>query len=195
MKRLVRIGRLSALITPAFAFLAIIGATLLAPEFSWASNALSDLGAPGAETAWLFNGGLVLAGLLGLPFATALARTARNRIGLLAAGFVVLTLALLAGVGVFPSGHPFHLPVAAGFYLVATLTLWTAGTGDVLAGETRFGLLAIWLANIQVLQWLAWVTGIRVGPGLAVPEAIGAALFAAWVIARGRRMAATTVAL
>lgn len=195
MTRLACLGRRSTLAAPAIAFIAIIGATLLAPDFSWAGDALSDLGAPGAPTAWLFNGGLVLAGLLGLPFAAALAVGARNRADLLAAGSVVLTLALLAGVGIFPSGHPFHLPVAAGFYLFATLTLWIDGTAGVLAGDLRFGLVAIWLANIQVLQWLAWAAGVRVGPGLAVPEAIGAALFAAWVIVHGRRMAATAVTL
>lgn len=152
MIHLTRLGRLSALVTPVIAFLAIVGATLLAPDFSWAGDALSDLGASGAETAWLFNGGLILASFLGLP-------------------------------------------VAVGFYLGATLTLWIAGTGDVLAGKTRFGLVAIWLANIHILNWLLWAAGARIGPGLAIPETVGAALFAAWVIARGRRMAATTATL
>ncbi|ADJ15376.1 DUF998 domain-containing protein [Halalkalicoccus jeotgali] len=89
-----------------------------------------------------------------------------------------------AGVGWFPTGHPYHLPVAAGFYLLVTFALWLDGTAGVLAGESRFGLAAIWLANTHLLQWLAWAAGLRIGPGLAIPETIGAALFALWVLAR-----------
>ncbi|MDL5360713.1 DUF998 domain-containing protein [Halalkalicoccus sp. NIPERK01] len=196
MRRLDRVGRASASLAPAVAVVAILGAALVAPEFSWTDGALSDLGAPGTPTAWLFNGGLVLAALLGVPFATALAAGARTRLDGLAAASLVVTLALLAGVGLFPSGHPLHLPVAVGFYLGATLALWIDGTSSVVVGEPRFGLGTIWLANLHVLQWLAWAVGLRAGSGLAVPEAIGAALFAAWVLARGRRMGlATTAAL
>lgn len=184
MNRLVAVGRLSALLAPAVALVAIVGAVLLAPEFSWAGDALSDLGAPGAETAWLFNGGLVLAGALGLPFAASLAARARTRLDWLASLVLLATLLSLAGVGLFPAGHSYHLPAAAGFYLGATLTLWTDGTAGVLAGEPRFGLAAVWLGNLQVLQWLAWVAGLRAGPGLAIPEAVGATLFALWVLSR-----------
>lgn len=184
MSRLVAVGRLSALLAPAVALAAIVGAVLLAPEFSWAGDALSDLGVPGAGAAWLFNGGLVLAGVLGLPFAASLAATARTRLDWLACLVLLATLPSLAGVGLFPSGHPYHLPAAVGFYLGAALTLWIDGTAGVLAGEPRFGLAALWLGNLQVLQWLAWAAGLRVGPGLAIPEAVGAVLFAVWVLAR-----------
>ncbi|WP_122089380.1 DUF998 domain-containing protein [Halalkalicoccus subterraneus] len=184
MSRCVLAGRVSALLAPAVAAVAIVGATLSAPEFSWAGDALSDLGAPGAPTAWLFNGGLIVAGVLGLPFAAVLVASARHRLDWLVAAVLALTLGTLAGVGLFPSGHPYHLPVAAGFYLGATLTLWIDGTTGVLTDEPRFGLAAIWLANLHVLQWLAWAAGLRVGPGLAIPETIGAALFAVWVLGR-----------
>lgn len=184
MNRLVGIGRLSAFLAPLIAAVAIFGSILLAPEFSWAGDALSDLGAPDAPTAWPFNGGLILAGVIGLPFAAALAASARHRLDWLVAGVLAGALVLLAGVGLFPTGHPYHLSVAAGFYLLVTLTLWLDGTAGVLAGEPRFGLAAIWLANLHLLQWLAWAAGLRVGPGLAIPETIGAVLFSVWVLAR-----------
>lgn len=184
MNRLVGIGRLSAFLAPLIAAVAILGSILLAPEFSWAGDALSDLGAPGASTAWAFNGGLLLAGVLGLPFAAALAASARYRLDWLVAASLVVTLGSLAGVGLFPTGHPYHLPVAAGFYLLVTLTLWLDGTAGVLADEPRFGLAAIWLGNLHVIQWLAWAAGLRLGPGLAIPETIGVVLFSVWVLAR-----------
>ncbi len=184
MNRLVGIGRLFAFLAPAVAAVAIVGAALLAPGFSWTGGALSDLGAPAAGTASLFNGGLVIAGVLGLFFAATLTVEARTRLDWLVAAVLVVTLVLLAGVGLFPSGHPYHLPVAAGFYLGATLTLWIDGTAGILADEPRFGLAAIWLANCQVLQWVAWAAGLRLGPGLAIPETIGAVLFAIWILAR-----------
>lgn len=188
MSRVVRAGRLSARLAPAVAFVAILGSAVITPDFSWAGSALSDLGAPGAETAWLFNWGLILAGLLGAPFAAALALGARTRLDWLVALVLALTLALLSGVGLFPDGHPYHLPVAAGFYLGVTVVLWLDGTARVLSGASRFGLATIWLANVHLLQWLAWATGLRVGPGLAIPETVGAALFAVWVLARAGRL-------
>lgn len=188
MNRIAHTGRLSARLAPTVAFGVILGSAVITSDFSWAGNALSDLGAPGADTAWLFNGGLVLAGLLGIPFAAALAFGARTRLDRLVALALALTLALLSGVGLFPEGHPYHLPVAAGFYLGVTVVLWLDGTASVLVGASRFGLVAIWLANVHLLQWLAWAAGLRMGPGLAIPETIGAALFAVWVLARAGRL-------
>lgn len=67
-----------------------LAATLLAPWFAWSRNALSDLGAAGEPTAPLFNGGLLVGGVVAAAFAWALWRRA---------GAVVERLAALAYLG------------------------------------------------------------------------------------------------
>jgi hypothetical membrane protein len=63
-----RLGRASGVAFPVVSLGAILLATLVSPTFTWTGSALSDLGAFGAPTALLFNGGLVLAGLVAFPF-------------------------------------------------------------------------------------------------------------------------------
>lgn len=65
-------GRAALLAGPAgvaASALALVGAALLAPWFTWTGHALSHLGEVGRATAPLFNYGLILSGGLGLAFA------------------------------------------------------------------------------------------------------------------------------
>lgn len=154
-------------------------ATLLSPSFSWTGSALSDLGAPGATTPWLFNGGLVAAGIVALPFAWVLVAAARNpaeRLGAVAFAGAVAALAL---VGAFPSGTALHLPAAVAYFALLTLALWIHGTGTVLAGDARRGLAAIWLGILHVLQWTGWAAFGT--DGVAIPELVGSLALLAWL--------------
>lgn len=151
----------------------------LSPTFSWTTNALSDLGATGAGTPWLFNGGLVAAGMLGLPFGWVLFATARHPLERLGAVGFTGSVASLALVGAFPTGTALHLPAAVAYFFLFTIAMWIHGSGAALAGEVRRGLGAIWLGIGHVLAWLGWVvTGLD---GLAIPEIVGSGLFLAWV--------------
>jgi len=166
------------------AFAAILGATLLSPTFSWSTSALSDLGVPGTTTAPLFDGGLLLAGLLGLPFVGWCWTRARNRFEAVGAALLALALVAMALVGVFPlHASDLHLPVAVAFYVLLTYGLFVYGTGNALAGSVRRGLGTLWLGVFHVSSWLLWAAGVRLGAGLAIPETVGALLFAAWVLA------------
>lgn len=158
----------------------IVASTLLAPWFSWTGNALSDLGARGEATAPLFNWSLIVAGVLGLPFAWRVWRAAETllrRVGVLVLGASLVSLAL---VGVFPLPTEPHGPVAVAFFLLFTYGLFLHGSGDVLAGYTRRGLVAIWLGVAHPTAWLlSLVAGLD---GIAIPEFAGALVFAAWVL-------------
>lgn len=154
-------------------------ATLASPSFSWTGSALSDLGAPGAPTAWLFDGGLVVAGLVALPFAWPLLASARHvaeRLGAVAYAGAVVALAL---VGAFPTGTALHVPLAVGYFGLLTSALWIHGTGAVLAGDPGRGLAAVWLGIGHVLAWAGWLAA---GPdGVAIPELFGSAVLVAWL--------------
>lgn len=187
-------GLACGLAAPLVALLAIVAATTLDPGFAWLESALSDTGAlPAGRTVSLslfadrpqflaFNGGLVLSGALGLPFAGVLYADARNRLE--RAGAVVYGLAALslAGVGVFFLPRPPHGAVAIGHYLATTLCFAVYGVGAARAGDRRFGQVTATLAPLHLLGWTVWAVALADGPvpGLAVPETFGALLFGGW---------------
>lgn len=167
----------------------ILTATLIAPSFSWTGNALSDLGAAGASTALLFNGTLILTGVLGLPFAFRAYRGLRNRIrriGVVLFGASMVTLAL---VGVFALPSPYHGPVAVSFFLLFTLGIAVDGlgairdgSGAIRRGRRRDGVLSVGLAAVHVLAWFAWgASGLA---GVALPEMVGTVAIWIWVLRR-----------
>lgn len=169
--------RVAGLLAPAATLGCVLAATVVAPEFSWTGDALSDLGV-GARTAPLFNGGLLVGGLLALPYAVALGRAARGTIGRAAATGFALAAVAMGLVGAFPTGHPLHLPAAVAFYLLLTATLAVDGASR---RDAPTGAASLALAAVHVVVWAAWAAGVRPGPGLAIPEAVGAASLALWV--------------
>lgn len=162
--------------------LAVLLATLLSSTFAWPTNALSDLGAAGAPTRALFNYGFIASALVALPFVWPLLSTADHPlegVGGAAFGVAMVTLAL---VGLYPTGTRWHFPAALAYFAVATLTLWLHGTGTALAGDVSRGLFAVWLGIGHLLSWVLWAAGIRLGPGLAIPEILGSVVLFVWVL-------------
>ena len=164
----------------------IFVATLVSPAFAWTGNALSNLGVTGTAagtglTVLLFNGGLILGGLLGLAFTTALWHSAPSLAGRATAVSLGLALVFMALVGVFPQNTAPHFPVALSFYLLVSVTLWLDGLAAGRRGWRRRAGLAIVLGTANFVGWLVWgLTGPPTRPGLAIPELWGALCFSAW---------------
>ncbi|QSW98351.1 DUF998 domain-containing protein [Haloterrigena alkaliphila] len=191
---------------PLVALGAIGLATLLAaPEtFTWRARALSDMGRVGTRTFLLFNGGLIAGGLLGVPFGWQLWVAARNGLERVGVALLWAATAALVGIGVFFLGHDayylgteLHAPVALLYFGLAPLAQWLYGSGLVLAGDARLGLVSIWLGIAHPLTWLGWLVS-RAAAGdpsawFAVPEFVAAVAFGGWVVAlaanRYRRLA------
>lgn len=183
----------TGLVAPAIAAVTILAATLVDPGFVWADDALSNLGElpagesitlsflAGAPEFALFNGGLILTGLVGLPFAWRLWTDADHilhRVGALQFAGALIALAL---VGVYYIPREPHGAVAIAHYLLGIVFMWTYGTGSVLAGRTRWGLVTIWLGIVHLMAWLVWAAALTGPiPGLAIPETVGAAIFGGW---------------
>lgn len=190
-----RIATTCGLAAPVVALGAIVLATLLAaPEtFTWRDRALSDMGRYGTRTFYLFNGGLILGGLLGIPFGWRLWVASRS--GLERLGVLLLWIATvgLVGVGVFFIGHTefyleadLHAPAALLYFGLAPFAQWVYGTGQILADERRLGLISIWLGIVHPLAWLGWLLS-RVGASepmawFAVPEMVAALAFGCWIL-------------
>lgn len=160
----------------------ILAATLLAPWFTWTGNALSDLGAAGATTAWLFNGTLIAAGILGIPFALRVLDDTHSRLRRIGVVLFGASMPMLALVGVFALPSPYHAPVAVSFFLLFTIGLFVDGVGALRAGRVRDGTISIGLAVAHVLAWVAWgVSGLE---GVALPEIVGSIAIWVWVLRR-----------
>jgi len=191
MDDLTRAGRLAGLAAVLIAALGIAGAAFASPAFAVTANALSDLGQPGNAVATpvtmlLFDGGLILAGVVGLPLAVVLWRRSETRLG--QAAVVPFTVALLGmvGVGRFPAGKPLHVPAALTLYLASMAAMGFDGIGDALSGQHRRAAVTGSLVAVHVAGWWWWAaSGPVLRPGLALPELLGAGVFAAWVVLIG----------
>ncbi|GAB7012639.1 DUF998 domain-containing protein [Halolamina salina] len=172
------IARLTGPVAVVVSIGGILLATALSPTFSWTTGALSDLGVtPG--TAWLFNGSLIVGGLVGAPYAWALWSAAADPLGRLRAGSYLLALIAMAGVGLAPAGRPLHFPFAVSFFALAALTAVVDGVARFRLDSGKLALAVGVLAPVAWPVWLLWVGS----PGIAVPEFVGAALFGVWVVA------------
>lgn len=172
-----RLARLSGPAAVAVAVTGILAATAISPTFAWQTSALSDLGvAP--RTAWLFNGSLVVGGLVGAPYAWALWSAAADRLSHLRAATYLFALVSMAGVGLAPAGRPLHVPFALAFFALAALTAVVDGVARFRLPHGKLSLLSGVLAPLAWPAWLGWL-----GEGIAVPEFVGAVLFGVWVVA------------
>jgi len=164
---------LCGMLTPAVAFAAIGASIALSPWFSWARNALSDLGALGSPVWPIFNTGLLVAGLLASCFSYGLLRQARR--GLDKAGSAILLIGSisLALIGLLPEDTGI-------------------GISEFLSprGKRRAssGLLASALGGTSLLTWATWAL-LSPPLGIAVPELAAAVLISAALIALSLRMA------
>jgi hypothetical membrane protein len=127
------------LAAPVVAFGGIFAAIASAPWFSWTDSWLSDLGGvPGSSDIWtsrgvtstLFNGGLILAGLLALVWANGMEPHLRagGRPGRIAAFLSYVSAVSLALVGLFPeTTGVLHSAVSRIFFISVTVNLFSAG--------------------------------------------------------------------
>lgn len=173
---------------------AIVLATIVAPAetFTWQRRALSDMGRYGAPTFFLFNGGLIAGGLLGLPFAWRLWIESRN--ALERVGIVLLALAVggMIGVGVFFLEHTtlylersLHGFAALTVFGVAPFAGWIYGTGAALAGDGRLAIVSFWFGIVHPMVWLGWLLSLGestdTGTWFAVPEFVAALALGGWI--------------
>jgi hypothetical membrane protein len=170
----------------AVSVLGIAVAIALAPWFSPAGNALSDLGASGRASAPAFNYGLILGGILGTGFAVRLWPDAPGRLGRAGVGLLGVSFGSLALIGVFPTPHEYHFPVSVTFFTLFTYGLFVYGSADALAGRLRAGIGTVWLGIAHVTFWVGWAAAGT--DGLAIPETVGAVLLGVWVVVTTRRL-------
>ena len=207
-RSLLRFGRPAVAVGVGVVFLA----TLLDPDFSWETRSLSSIGeANGLDVLalgsldqvafLLFNGGLLLGGLLGLLFVVGLGSVTDGTASTVGTAWGVLTLLGMAGVGIAYIDGPFgdfHFLFASLLFFGLTFTMWTFGTAFVVRGDEPFGIATLWASNAQVVVWIVWIlleAMVFTDDGdtwtyFAVPEFVAALAFGVWVVATVRRYGA-----
>ncbi|MCD6262973.1 DUF998 domain-containing protein [Candidatus Bathyarchaeota archaeon] len=166
------VAGLCGLVVPVLVFSLIFLAIHYSPWFDWRRNALSDLGVDGVA-ALLFNSGLIVGGLLLLPFSIGVVRVLpRGVLSLLGVVLLVLSTLSLCGIGLFPeTAGRVHLYFSIAFFVLLPLSFIFMGLSELRYPNMRSeGILIILVAISAALIWaLPWSS-------VAIPEAASALL-------------------
>jgi hypothetical membrane protein len=172
----------------------ILTAIALSPWFDFYDNELSDLGntQTNGTVAFVFDVGLVVAGLLMFAFAALISYRTRHRRVLVWTIPLAVTAVDLAMVGVFPENVPgsIHRVVSGVLFLMITVTMLAYGSLSQALGSRRVGSIALafglfnafiwvttWPWSGVVNQWSIWPWG-----GVSIQESLTAAMLSAWLV-------------
>jgi hypothetical membrane protein len=176
------------ILAPVVAFAAIASSILMHPWFRWADNALSDLGALKTPYNFVFNSGLIAAGLLFLIFLSGFQRQINRWLGRVGVIFWYASAISLVMIGVFPSGTSPHQTVSEAFYGLGLLAFITLGIDQLREREGRVWGALIMSVMVVALVSVSLLTTIPYKLGAAIPELIGAVAFSEFSIIFGAKL-------
>lgn len=158
-------------------WITIICAIVANPWFNLYENALSDLGAVNLETNYIFNYGLILAGILFGTYSSSLEKITKNRISSVASGIALIAAAHLIMIAIFPSGTILHRFVSLEFFLLVAITIFFIAVAFYVDGEKGYSSLslAIFLTGILGSTLIEW-------PSTALLEVYNIILITIWTI-------------
>ncbi len=166
----------------------VYAATIISPWFSWATNALSELGV--GEVSLIFNSAVMIGGVLNFVFALGIREyLGAGRLAKVGVALIMLGSASLALVGVFTIAYPvLHGVVALGEFVLAPIGFIligiTAKEGTIRTLSIATGIAA--LIAILVLPVILLALPFKVG--FAVPEMVEALIVAVWIIFMGTKL-------
>ncbi len=188
---------LSGIIGPIIVIVGILTSVAVSPWFNWLDNALSDLGHPDSPVFLLFNGILVVSGLITLLFAGHLLRetiSERSVLGMIGSLMLFASFVMLIGVGfVNETIRPYHSRIALGFFLALTFASLIYGIYLFQTQEKLIGSIAIvaGLFNTVMLfgGFIVLIDYFSIPiTGLAIPEFILASTAYTWIVTLGYRI-------
>ena len=169
-------GILGHLLTFAFIFLAIS----VSPWFTWTDYALSNLGDLARSSAPLFNGGLIVGGIILIFFVSGFGvRAKASVLGTIGTALLFASAVGIIGVGIFPMNFLLpHTVFAVAVFLSNSIALFIFGAVFALRRSTRLlGTISVVLGVVASLVWfLPW------GTGIAIPEFIASLAAYLWIL-------------
>ncbi len=176
---------------PLIALSTIAIAILLSPGFDWFGNALSDLGHYTRTDlgpykligAIVFNGGLIVTGILMLLYTIWFLKWTKDiptKIGVIP---LVISLTFLIGIGIFSENFgELHYWVSVGFFLTFPFSMWFIGIGWLRFSKLRlFSILSLVLPFLSVYMWTDVMIGTPIWENVAIPEIVTALSAIVWL--------------
>jgi len=180
VQKLIRIAGISGIIASTLPLIMIFASTMLEKSFSWNKNALSDIGV--SQTAWLFNSGLIIGGLLNLLFAFGLRNyLGKKRLVKVGVSLLIVSSVSLELVGVLTENYNIiHGLVALGYLLLAPVAIICIGQGEKNKqfGKVSLALGITALLAIFGLPVITFVANLQIG--FAVPEFVESLVLSIW---------------
>jgi len=180
-----KISGISGILAPIIAFTLILLAISYSPSFSWTENALSDLGVQEGLTAFLFNNGLIITGVLAILFDTGLFTfLPENLSSRLSALVFVFDAFALTAIGVFPENvKPIHFYASITFFTLLPTSMFFLGATFLRMLKMELGFFTFIAAMVAVIVWT-----IPFGKGVAIPETLSGLSASTWAIVLGVKM-------
>ena len=185
-----RIGAAAGILAPMLAFACILTTIASYPQFSWKSNALSDLGIITGLTGPLFNFGLYASGFLGLNFALLglFSYLGKSWVGKIGAIFFAGTSVALIGIGVFNESYSgTHFAVSVAFFVLAPISMFVIACAFLLLHQTRMSILTVLIGIAAALPWIL-LFAFNYVPNVAIPEFLSGLALSIWTIALSIKM-------
>jgi hypothetical membrane protein len=178
-----RLSAACGVLSPVVAFTCISLAINSAAEFSWAEDALSDLGVMSGITAPIFNFGLIVSGLLGFVFALGVFAYLGESVVSRAGAFVlVLAMAALTAIGVFSENvRPVHYLVSVAFFVFLPISMLIFTGAFWLREQVRMATFTLVATFAAAAPWVLLLL-VQYVSGVAVPEAASGLVAAVWAV-------------
>ncbi|MCW4019158.1 MAG: DUF998 domain-containing protein [Candidatus Bathyarchaeota archaeon] len=176
------IAAVTGLVAPFFTFTCIAVAIASWQSFSWTNNALSDLGVQSGITAPVFNGGLIVGGVLFTIFATGMFTFAgKTVVGKTASALLVLACISLICIGIFNENfRPTHFIVSVMLFVFLPIAMLVFTGAFWLEGKHKLSIYTVASALVAAAVWVLQYT-VHYFPNVAIPEAVSGLAGAAWV--------------
>ena len=189
MRRSIDLAAVFGGVAPFLTYACILLAVASYKEFSWTHNALSDLGIVPGVTMILFNGGLIIGGILFTIFAIGLYEYMRKTtIGRVGAFFFILASISITCVGIFNEHFkPTHFIFSVTLFTFMALSLLVFSGNLLIKGQSRLGLFTLVLGSASAAMWILEYT-IRYFQNVAVPEFVSGLLGVTWVMVMVNKM-------
>ncbi|MBS3817061.1 MAG: DUF998 domain-containing protein [Candidatus Thermoplasmatota archaeon] len=181
-----RVGGFCGILAPFIAYGLISISILVNPDFSFASSALSELGATDVAYNNIFNFGLIFSGLLFIIFLVGMFRLTESQVGLVGLSGIIVGAICLILVGVFPMGTDPHWLLALLFYSFSIGGMIIFGLDQFLEFEHVWGVL-VWSNLAFALIAISLVAVLEPG-GVAIYEVIGSIPIMQFGIVFGTRL-------
>ncbi|MEM3597052.1 MAG: DUF998 domain-containing protein [Candidatus Bathyarchaeia archaeon] len=183
-----KVAAVCGILTPIIAFTCISAAIALYPPFSWVDNALSDLGVVEGAVSMIFNGGLMVSGILALAFAIGVQNYLNNSIiGKIGAFLFALDAIALIAIGAFPENTAPHFPASVAFFMLFPVAMLFIGAVLTKKSEKTMAVFSFLAAIFSIAIWI-FQYNVGFGKGVAIPETLTAIAVSAWALILGFKM-------